>query len=845
MMDVNGTRFHLIKSAEDWQSCCRPVENDGRPRVTWNEQRGALTLQPVLSLFPRGRRDLPLEPDVRRGSAVDAFGNWYWIAQDRRRIYWRPSGSKRSVVYWDQTMSEPPETKPAGDFTPTAPAQPEIELAGLAVTADHYLVAGNVTEGGLIVLDLHSGGPAQKLPFPDGSPPFVPFDIAPSADGGVWVLDSENRMYWGLDRTFRFVAEVGSVSGIPPEPPVFTSTGGKPAAPPVVSARGFPLPETSRPVSIVTYTDGRVLILDSPDGADFSTIHLYEMSSHLESYPLTFELDVVVSGRERARQLLQIVGHDLAYDGAADRVYVVERDGNQAIGLTLGTSPDAVEVSHEYLPMQASGGRALVSGLDGVYYDVAGTIPTLDHVVRWVALRPVPNPYYARSATLIVGQPGQLQSPPEMLVFDGKAWDCVWHRLYLDACLPPETAVRVWTRAHNDRDLLQSMPFRPEPAPYLRHTGAELPFYNPYPDKETPPQGTGTWELLFQEAQGRYMQMKLELAGNGRTTPQLRAMRVYYPRFSYPRRFLPAVYVDYSRPGPFLERLLANMEGIFSDIEGKMQAVNILFDPRTAPPEALDWLAGWVGLLLDPLWAKLQQEKAPYVPGRSRVPDRRRLFIRFARLLFQRRGTPDGIRFALELLLEPCLEAMMDRLRDAAVGRDEFITAELGRYGLPSPTPTTSEAALEDLLYEWVLRRPSNVRIVEDFLIRRGRGKVSGDPTAGDMALEEESFEDFAHRFRVLIPMDLHPDEEAMVQRIINLEKPAHTVFTLHRYWEGFRISEARLGLDTSLDTTNRFVAMLLGRDYLSAGYVAAGHPMNVPDRIIADRDRLGQMPPL
>jgi hypothetical protein len=252
-----------------------------------------------------------------------------------------------------------------------------------------------------------------------------------------------------------------------------------------------------------------------------------------------------------------------------------------------------------------------------------------------------------------------------------------------------------------------------------------------------------------------------------------------------------------------------------------------------------------MGLLLDPLWSRLQQERQAYIPGKSRIPDRRRFFIQFARKLYERRGTTQGINFALQLLLEPCLEVMLDRLKAAAVGQDDFVRTELIGYGLVPPTSTTGEATLEDILYEWVLRRPSQLRLVENFLIRRGRGRVEGDPTATNVISEEEDFSAYAHQFTVLIPMEISLEEEMMIRRVVSLEKPAHTTFSLRRYWEGFRINEARLGLDTTLDRTNRFVSMLLGRDYVSSGYVDADHPMNVSQRIISDRDRLGNMPAL
>ena len=82
-----------------------------------------------------------------------------------------------------------------------------------------------------------------------------------------------------------------------------------------------------------------------------------------------------------------------------------------------------------------------------------------------------------------------------------------------------------------------------------------------------------------------------------------------------------------------------------------------------------------------------------------------------------------------------------------------------------------------------------------------------------------------------------------MVERIVRLEKPAHTQFEVRRYWDYFRVGEARLGLDTVLGEEGRFVPMVLGRHYLAQGYVSPSHPMDVTERLILDRDRPGQRP--
>jgi hypothetical protein len=97
----------------------------------------------------------------------------------------------------------------------------------------------------------------------------------------------------------------------------------------------------------------------------------------------------------------------------------------------------------------------------------------------------------------------------------------------------------------------------------------------------------------------------------------------------------------------------------------------------------------------------------------------------------------------------------------------------------------------------------------------------------------------------VLIPHDLSDEQLEMVRRIIELEKPAHTAFEIKRYWDMFRAGEARLGIDTRLGMGSRFTPLLLGESYLPDHYLPAPYPFDIPDRIISDRDRLGDLPAL
>jgi phage tail-like protein len=886
-VDVNGTRFHLIKGRADWRRCTEERERGpGAPGeigpgdfedVEFDAGSRSFRLKSRLVVFVNARGGSPLQPSQRRGAGADAFANWYWISSDRRRVFWRPLGSKRSRVFWSQEMDEP-QCAASADFAPiAAPAPAPPELSGLAVTTNHRLVVGNLTEHGLLVFDLHAGGAPLLVPFPRAVP-FEPFDIAPAPRGGVWILDRTHKTYWGLDRNFCVLSEGANLYEIrPEEEEVFHVEGGAAAVRPARHfPLGFPLPDAvADPLAIEGSPDGTVFVLDSPAYAVPSPPPPAPSRVHhlrrAEALGAPFELrDTEVETAEesggKTGRGLSVVGYDFAFipdaSGASGgTLRVVEREGNQCFDYALDPagSPPGLRLSTEFLPMHFFGSRALVGFRGETFYDVASGDPSNDRSVRWTQLHAVDERRYPPSAAVVTR------------TLDGRERGCVWHRLLLDACIPAESAVEVWSRAHDDPALLELVEWAPEPAPYLRAAGPELPYFDAYPQYATAaelPEYTGTWELLFQRARGRYAQLRLVLKGNGRTTPHLHAARAYYPRFSYPGNYLPKVYQDDAGSADFLERMLANEEGFYTEIEGRINDVSLLFDPRGAPPEALDWLAGWVGIVLDPLWAGIQsarQARAPNVPAALGVKpyDRRRLFIRYARKLYDRRGTRDGIRFALMLLLDPCLEVLLERLKRAAVRPEEkgaaSLLEELRRYGLlelyglPGARtrlrPSLDDEEFEDLLYEYALspQRPSKVRIVERYLTRGGRRRQAGDASGG---VEEpppaaEAPDAYAHQFSVLVPEELTPEEEAMTRRVAELEKPAHTNFDVRRYWDFFRVGEGRLGIDTLLGEESRFVEMILGRSYVSEGYLRASHPADVAGRLVSDRDRLGKLPSL
>ena len=90
--------------------------------------------------------------------------------------------------------------------------------------------------------------------------------------------------------------------------------------------------------------------------------------------------------------------------------------------------------------------------------------------------------------------------------FDSQLPGCVWHRLAARRPGPTGTSVAVQARASDDPRARRRLPWLTQPEPYLRSDGAELAGIDPWADRRAArrplPDGTGTFELLFQQVTG-------------------------------------------------------------------------------------------------------------------------------------------------------------------------------------------------------------------------------------------------------------------------------------------------------------------------------------------------------
>jgi phage tail-like protein len=876
-MDANGTRFHLLLGRADWVACT--------PQPSWDDERAEVTLEPLVFRFPAGAADRPPALADRRGADRDRFGNWYWIDRDATGIRVLSVGGGSVTAFWPGAPGEEPPASGGGfvDAEPPAACAP-LPLAGLAVTADHYLVAGVVEPAGLLVFDLRAGGPPRRAIW-SAEVAFRPWDIAARPGGGAFVLDRTNARLWELDRELLVVSR-GPQPPADAGDPFVPADGGErlPAAPARVHARVTDADAVALAaadaIAVEAAADGSVLVLDRP-AAGASLVRRY--------------VDGVQQGA--AAQLaddeagVSVVAHDLALVG--DAAYVVDAGGNQAYRFDLGLRAGELTATlrRRYYPLRVFGGKALVGTTDGPFYDFGD---------GWIPLVEQSRPRYAESASF------------DTPVLDGREPGCVWHRVLLDACVPPDAAVDVWSRAADEQADLANAEWRLEPRPRERRNGSEQPWADALPP------GYATHELLLQAATGRWAQLRLVLSGDGRVSPRLRALRVTYSRFSYLDAYLPKVYREDEQSASFLDRFLANLEGIETGIEDRIASAQVLVDPRTTPPDALDWLARWFDVALDPAWSE----------------ERRRVFLRHAVEFFGLRGTSRGLELALRLAFDTCsgdevfagdeaaraariVESFRSRrvppvvlgdptaesgLRTvAAAGTwspaqgsdvlDERWRTALAASGatvtgaerLPLAEPAQAgawRALVQDALgfvpaiasagaafwQAFLRRRYGRVEALDDAYGLAGSGRY-GDfgaaavpvelPRDGAPLRDWWQFETVvlpmrrtAHRFTVLLPVSLGEGDSAdealrraLAQRIVDLQKPAHTVYDVRFFWSAFRVGEARLGEDTIVALGSRSPRLLddavLGRDHLGESRLGGDPPPVLLDRPSVGRDRL------
>jgi phage tail-like protein len=392
---------------------------------------------------------------------------------------------------------------------------------------------------------------------------------------------------------------------------------------------------------------------------------------------------------------------------------------------------------------------------------------------------------------------------------DSGAYQTQWGRLFIDACIPSTTDVRVHCATSDEDDESATLPrvppdnltaevSRPDLSPpmppvtliptadeelvhqlYRRQNGREIPWARL--DADDPFE---TFEAPIVAPPGRYLWVTLELLGDTRHSPRVRCLRAEHPGHDTLRR-LPRAYSRDASMFSFLYRYLSPIEGTLNDLDVKSEIRNALIDPGGAPEEILPWLASFLGLLLDLRWP---------------VAARRQL-VREVTWLFRFRGTLAGLRRFIEIYL-----------------------------GIPCPCAPPAVGAF------FTPQLASGVTILEKFRLRGLGGALLGSSTGGAFTTSvlgagfrvggaidsqastplqgtfDDAFNSHAHRFSVLIPAVLTDEQMSVITEVLRVHRPAHTVFDVCPIGSGMRIGRGlHVGLSSIVGRTAEFTSVQLG----------------------------------
>ncbi|HUR52812.1 MAG TPA: phage tail protein [Gemmataceae bacterium] len=713
----------MLSDRQHWRLREGAAYDDGRRSVRLT---GARTLPPWEDTEAQARGSLEITPQ-----AIDALGTRaVWDATAGQVV---PVGELSGQGFW----YAPPAGESVTDLLTTD--------AGVL-----YVAVGGRVE----LIDLRGRWDRVELEATG----FVAWRLAPHPDGGVWVLDRTNR-------------KLARVAGRPlprrpfaVEPVVFRSCEENPDPPRLVLGPVTPL--GAEPVALAASPGGRLALLTWTDDGKACVQRLTDDGM--------WEPPLEIADGHYPFSLAWVTG---------DRVAVLGAGLNEALVFAL-EAKTARLVGDRHPLRDHDGGPFLHSELPPRYPTPGGANP----------LHPLSLPSFARHGLA-----------ENELVFDAGEPRTAWHRLYLEAVFPPHCGATVELAATDERarpcgdwhpHLFGAAKSAGKDVPrgvWLRQA-SELAFHPGLLCCPPAADRAGLFTVLIQRPgrrvrtlTGRYLWVRVRLHGDGRSTPEVAAVRAYAPRFSYLNRYLPELYREQlfgadadaegdCTPADFLERFLDVFEGVLTPLEDRVAAAYRVTDPATAPDEALAWLGGWVGLAFDPAYP----------------PDRRRTLLRRTPELYRRRGTVRGLQLALDIAT------------GGAVARGQVVVVEEFRLRRTLATILGADLADETDPLTGAFAVSGNSFVGDTLFLgdetRREFLALFG-PSAADQADEQAIaafYDELAFRVAVLVDQQIDPQDLGLLRRVVDRETPAHVLARVVAATEPFLVGIAALvGVDS------------------------------------------------
>lgn len=294
-------------------------------------------------------------------------------------------------------------------------------------------------------------------------------------------------------------------------------------------------------------------------------------------------------------------------------------------------------------------------------------------------------------------------------------------------------------------------------------------------------------DVLLELSGHRFLWLGLELVGSQFAAPTVRSMKVSLSHESY-IHYLPTIYREDEPNAIFLERFLSIFEDTFGDIDHAITTLTRYFDPESIPSH-LSWLGSWLAIAEDESWS--EQSK--------------RQLIAEAPNLFKKRGTRGGLLRLLEIYLD---------------GEEESLAPWENVPG----TNDKQEGKRE------VGGREEDEKVDHFVFLLEYRDIIGNARSSDENEIEAEEAEENSltpfrgllccpQEFVVLVGPTVGENAQKTVERIIESERPAHTLgrTVSLRSWgrlgdhvylgmnsylppREFVVDESRLGWDSVVD---------------------------------------------
>lgn len=787
-MDVNNTRYFLLRTADEFEQ--------GSSRLHWNTALQALTLAQNQSLrLPASAAPAAALAAWQASTplAIDRFNQVGRLSVDRSRVEF--NSGRGFLPLQDEELV--PVAAPAGAFT-------DMVLGGDGRLALPFTFAGAddaPARHGLVLFHLARRWQTTCSLTTDqnGAPLPPPLRACVDSDNQVWLITASHLLLCSgepLPQPYQA------------QPARFEPETLNPHALRLQWAQA--LPENCAALALCCDSNHVYLLVHDGNGAQaiLTRPRAERPDRPFTAYPCASDIPFLI---DLALIDLALIDLAMASDSAcpvpgrlaalapkqAGDTAFSQRDATILELRQTGTAT-AAELVHERYPMLSLAIPRFVTSADGQLRYQAELDPDYpSYQPRPRELHALRRPHYHGEATALLQQ-----------VLDSGQPDSHWHRLYLDASIPPGCSIQIAARVYATPEQRGSAPLVPQPEPLWNPLPSELPFAGSLAEQQ--PGSAGLFEILLQRPDGpvrrltgRYLQLQITLRGNGRQTPALHAIRIYCPRFSYQEAWLPELFrqeqnADPAATGPangadVRERLLAAFEGVLTPLEGRIAATDQLTHPDSAPPEHLPWLAEVLGTTLPPHW-----------------PDhRQRRLVRETTLVQQYKGTLFGVSLALDIA------------SDGGLQRGEIVLVE--NFRLRRTMATILGVSMDDADHPLTLGTGmSGNSIVGDSLILSESDArqflalfAPEQATTEEAAVVKAFFDQYAHQVTVL----LHGRGARLrnaVEAVLNEQMPAHLQWRIFETEHPFVLGTAPLlSVDTFIETTPEFRRVNLDNTWL------------------------------